>query len=228
MGDLDTIPNLAPWAYTKLRAFEQCPRAGRAKYVTRDMPWVDTGAKEIGRDYHERFKRYINESKPFPDSLSWCADFVPTPSKDTHTFKAELELGITEEGEPCGFHDPYCWFRGAIDLLDISFGGKSHPDIAFIIDWKTGKKWEDPDELHLHAMLAKAAFPEVRHWRGFYVWLRDRAVGDTHTLQPAKTLARLKERIKKVEADFGDIARKNRLCPWCDLKRCEHWTGTKK
>lgn len=229
VNDVETIPNLAPWSFTKLRAFEQCPRAGRARYVTKDMPWVDTVAKDKGREYHEAFERYINDNVPLPDSMADCAEFVPMRSTgDTYSFEAEVELGITEEGEPCAFHDPFVWFRCKLDLLDISLNGTGHPDLAFIIDWKTGKKWEDPDELHLHAMTAKAHYPEVRHWRGMYVWLRDHKVGTMHTLQPAKTLTRLRERIRKIEADFGDIARKNVLCPWCDLNRCEHWTGTKK
>lgn len=228
MTELEDLPNLAPWAFTKLKAFEQCPRSGYSKYVLKDMPWVDTEAKEKGREYHEHFERYINSATPFPSGFEWCSEFVPVPDSDTFLRTAEVSLGITAEGDPCGFQDPFCWFRGKLDLLELSLNGRDSPDIAFIIDWKTGKPWEDPDELHLHAMLAKARYPMVRHWRGFYVWLRTRATGELHTLQPAKTFDRLKERIKKVESEIGDYPRKNRLCPWCDLKRCENWTGTKK
>lgn len=228
MNELEDLPPLQPWAFTKLKAFETCPRSGYSRYVLKDMPWIETEALKEGRDYHEAFERYINQRQPFPNNLEWCSEFVPVTDGDTHFFKAEVELGITEEGEPCGFHDPFCWFRGKLDLLDINLNGRDSPDLAFIIDWKTGKPWEDPDELYLHAMLAKAHFPMVRHWRGVYVWLRNRSMGETHTLSPAKTLDRLRIRIKKVESEIGDYPRKNRLCAWCDLQRCEHWTGEKK
>lgn len=228
MQELETLPRLQPWAFTKLKAFETCPRSGYAKYIRKDMPWVDSEAKERGREYHEHFERYINSSTPFPNELAWCAELIPVPDRDTHTFQAEVALGIDEDGEPCGFHDPFCWFRGKLDLLDISLNGTGHPDLAFIIDWKTGKPWEDPDELHLHAMLAKAHYPDVRHWRGVYAWLRNRAFGELHILSPAKTLDRLRQRIKKVESEIGDYPRKNKLCPWCSLSRCENFTGAKR
>jgi hypothetical protein len=58
-----------------------------------------------------------------------------------------------------------------------------------------------------------------------YIWLKEKRVGDVHTLSPGQTFHKLVERVKAVET--GDVAKRNKLCNWCDLTSCKHWTGKK-
>jgi hypothetical protein len=188
------------------------------------MPYVETDAISNGRNMHQYLEDHINDGVPLPKEYDWLYELVPTRS-DTNTLTAEVSLGILHDGSPCEFDDPACWFRGKLDVLVLE------EDLALIADWKTSKKpYEDPDELNLHATLAKAHYPEVKHWRGFYVWLTPRKMGTLHTLQPAVTLDRLRKRVDRVlqlVAHNQDMPRKHILCPWCDLARCEHYTGRK-
>ena len=205
--------NILPLAYTKLKAFETCPRQGFARYVSREYPFAKTEAMEKGTAVHEAFEDRIKHAVPFDPDMLYCEQFIPHITDSTTVMEAELELGITRDNEPCNFSDPECYFRGKIDLLNVE------GDTAFIIDWKTGKPYEDSDELHLHAMLAKAHYPEPKHWRGLYVWLRERRVGNEHILSPGRTYHKLVSRVEKLKIE--DKPKRNPLCPWCELMSCE-------
>ena len=217
------MSELAPWAFTKLKAFETCTRQGYSRYITREYPFTETEAMINGRNIHKMMEDRINDGTPFTPEFAWLEQFIPTPT-DGNELAAEVELGITVEGEPCSFYENDCFFRGKLDVLNLE------DDHCFIGDWKTGKPYEDPDELNIHAMLVKAHYPNIKHWRGFYVWLRTQKVGNIHVLSPARTLDKVRRRIDAVEellATDPDRPKLNKLCPWCDLERCQHWTGKK-
>jgi hypothetical protein len=201
------------WSYTSLAAFENCPRQGYARYIAKTYPFVETEAMREGKRVHKAFENRIKNDEPFPDDLAYCEQFIPTRTLDTVLIGSEISLGIDMDFAACGFFDSDCFFRGKLDLLNIE------GDTAFIIDFKTGKPYERDDELQLHAMLAKTAYPDVKHWRGFYVWLRNRKIGDIHTLSPAVSYRKLLARVEKLQLE--DIPKKNPLCPWCELMSCE-------
>ena len=202
-----------PLAYTKLKAFETCPRQGYARYISKEYPFKPTPAMDYGNKVHEAFKDRINNDTPFPSDLVWLEQFLPSHTMDTSVYEAELPLAVDRDCNPCSFYDGECFFRGKLDLFNVE------GDTGYVIDWKTGKPYEDPDELNLHAMVAKASYPKVKHWRGFYVWLRNRTIGDIHVLSPAVTYRKLITRVEKLKLE--DIPKKNPLCPWCSLTSCE-------
>jgi len=210
---------MTPWAFTKLKEAEKCGRSFTARYLNKTYPFVSTPAMEEGKRVHSAMERRINDDKPLDSKLSCFEHLIPVVSADTRLLEAEVELGILIDFSPCSFYDQSCYFRGKLDVLNIDVDR-----IAYIFDWKTGKPYEDPDELNLHAMLAKAYFPDVKHWRGAYIWLKENRIGTMHTLSPAKTYRDLLKRIEKIDEELENKPRKNVLCPWCDLTECEYAT----
>ena len=221
--------NLRPWSFTKLKAFETCLRQGNAKYLTKELPYVDNEALRHGREIHKMMEDYINDGADLPAEHLWLAEYVPLHSTDTKLLQSEVGLGIyhslTNYNNPSGFSDRDSLFIGKLDVLNIE------GDTGFIIDWKTGRPWEDADELQLHAMLAKAHYPDVQHWRGGYMWVKEKRMGDLHKLYPGATYWALLKRIKVVEdaleQGFIDRPTKNKLCDWCAVERCQFFTGAK-
>jgi len=204
---------MTPWAFTKLKEAEKCGRSFAARYVDRSYPFEKTPAMEEGIRVHSAMERHIRDSIDPPSDLLHLRAFVPSVLLDSDFLGAEVELGILGDFSPCSFFDSDCYFRGKLDVIHISDG------LAIISDWKTGKPYEDPDELNLHAMLAKAHYPEVKHWRGCYIWVRERRMGTLHTLSPAVTYRKLVERIDKIDCE-DRTPRKNNLCPWCPDTTC--------
>ena len=209
------MTSLLPWSYTKLTTFERCPKLGRAKYIDKTLPYVESEAAKEGIRVHDAIEHYVRDGAALPKDLEWVTDFIPGKKYEDDIICVERWFNFSEFGQPIHTKG---WFTTKVDLLQIEDG-----DIAWIIDWKTGKPWEDPDQLNVYSTAIKAHYPRVRHWRGMYVWLKERKVGEVHTLSPAKTFDGLVERVKAVET--GDIARKNKLCPWCELTTCRYYTG---
>jgi hypothetical protein len=211
------MTSLLPWSYTKLTTFERCPKLGHARYISKTLPYVESEAAKEGNRVHNAIEHYVRDGAALPKDLEWVTDFIPSKKYEEDIICIERWFNFDEQNQ---LTHSKSWFTTKIDFLQIEGG-----DIAWILDWKTGKPWEDPDQLSTYSVAVKAHYPRVRHWRGMYIWLKDRKVGEVHTLSPGQTFHRLVERVKAV--DTSDTAKKNRLCGYCDLTSCKHWTGKK-
>lgn len=211
------MTSLLPWSYTKLATFERCPKLGYARYISKTLPYVESDVAKEGNRVHNAIEHYIRDGVALPNDLEWIVDYIPEKKYEGDIVAVERWFNFDQENRLAHTRS---WFTTKVDLLHIEAG-----DIAWIFDWKTGKPWEDPDQLNIYSTAIKAHYPHVRHWRGMYVWLKPRKVGEVHTLSPGKTFSKLVERVKGV--DTSDTARKNKLCDWCDLETCKHWTGVK-
>jgi hypothetical protein len=206
------------WSYSRLKEAEKCPKAFMERYIKRSVPYVEGEAQRYGNEVHRAMQLYIGHGRSLPEHLRQFSHFGNFDLTDREEIFTELELGITRENKHCGFYADDCFFRGKVDLV------LADDKLACLFDWKTGKPYEDDDELQLHAMLVKARFPEVKHWRGWFVWLRENRLGQEHTLSPGKTFGKLVKRVEALDIT-DDTPRKNNLCPWCPVASCKHFQG---
>jgi hypothetical protein len=142
-----------------------------------------------------------------------------------HRPLVEVSLAIKADGTPCNFWSDDAWFRGKVDVAALyPAPGVGEPAVAVILDWKTGKKREEPDELEIFGLLIKAAYPLVKQVNGYYIWLKEGKVGALHLLSETEAkLAQLRRRTGQVEAavkaDFFPPIQ-GPLCGWCPVKTC--------
>jgi len=212
---------LPPVTYTFHRNYENCPRKAFHINIAKDLPKEDSEALRWGNQVHRALEERINKGTPLPHTM---VRFEPLVQFGGFMVKAELMLGIRENGQPCGFFDSDVWMRGVIDV-DIEQKPKlAH---AFLLDWKTGKKREDPEELELHAILKRATKPSLEKITGVYAWLQTMEIGQTHDLSATEAkLEEVRGVRKEIEHAFklGSDAfppRQNPLCGWCPVKSCE-------
>ena len=133
-------------------------------------------------------------------------------------------MGVTENLEPCGFYDPEVWFRGIADLIILD------GDLAWVVDYKTGKsaKYADKGQLELMALSVFAHYPQIKNIRAglLFVVTKD-LVKDTYTVYDREQLWRKwlsKYNQMKVAAD-NDVwnARPSGLCRrHCPVIECVH------
>jgi hypothetical protein len=73
----------------------------------------------------------------------------------------ERKMGLTENLEPCDFFADDVWFRGIADLIILD------DDLAWVIDYKTGKnaRYADKGQLELMALTVFKHFPQVKKVR---------------------------------------------------------------
>lgn len=205
------------FAHTLLSKFELCPRQFQHAYVLKDLPREPPSqALKDGRDAHQAFEHRLKDGTPLPEP--WRGFEGYCLSVQGHKPLVELSLGITLSGEPSGFWDEKTWLRGKLDVALPT-------ENAVILDWKTGKRREEPDELEIFGLLLKANFPLVKQVKGYYVWLKEGRVGQMHDLSSSEEkLAQLRQRTGRVEAAlkaqfFPPI--ENPLCAWCPVKSCQ-------
>lgn len=201
-------------SYTLLNTFERCARQAHHRFVLKDQKFVETEEIRWGTRVHEAMEARLN-GKPLPDEMKhheeWFAELTGA--------KAEVKLGVRRDWTPCGFFDKDVWFRGKLDvLLKTALG-------AVIIDWKTGKRREDADELKIFAALLKAHHPDLQRISGWYLWLKDRSVGRLHDLSDAKTKqAEITGRMERLDRSLATgywPPHETPLCGWCSVQSCE-------
>ena len=210
---------LPPWTYSNMADFDNCPQKYFRKHVKKDLPKEPASeAMTWGIAVHEALEKRIKTKAPLPDTMAPYEVFAKSVERSTH-YNVEVKKAVDCFGDPCDFWDPQVRGRGKLDVL--SFG----PTTGLILDWKTGKRREDPMELETFARLSAPSMPYIKTWRGAYVWLKDQAVGQVHVLDVERakdTIDARWDRMNACATAENWYATPNGLCGWCPVKDCEH------
>ena len=176
-----------------------------------------------GKRVHEALDAFIGQGEPLPDELAHHGHLYAFPLGD-YTVYSERKLGIREDGSACDFFADDVYARGVLDVVLLP---NRRADLAMLIDHKTGKVREEPDELQFHAVLLQAHHPLLRSIKGWYNWLAADKMGTVHDLSDTKKylqrLSLMQDRIKQA-FPLGAQAfppKQSGLCPWCPVKQCE-------
>jgi len=212
---------LPPLTATLLRDFENCPHKAYRRYIKRDVKFKRTEAMDKGTADHKAVEDRLARGHMLPDHLSAmipiCEYFSSLP--DHIPVKYEYYVGILVDRTPCDTKHDACWLRVKADLCAMTVQG------GWLVDWKTGRKWEDPFELECQALVCSAHHKEVPHWIGNYYWIKELAMGQTHQLNPTDTYNKVGGMYQAMFAydTNGEWPKKpNKLCDWCDVADCTH------
>lgn len=213
-----------PWSHTALTTFETCPRQYEAKYITKEVAFKDTPATLFGKEVHAALEDAIGKGKPLSGVHKRLQPIVDTVmSKPADQRYVELKIGLAEDGSACEYFDKKVWCRLVIDLLVL------RGDTAWVIDWKTGKRKPDSEQLKLFALGVFAKFPHITKVKTMFVWTE---VGgevdfDVYTIDQSDEMwddfdARL-EPLAEAERVGVFAPKPSGLCgAYCDVVRCEH------
>ena len=191
-------------------------------YIARDVEREESAALRWGNKVHAALEHYLRDGEELPYSMQHYRSLYTFPAG--YDVEAELMLGIRKDGSCCGFFDDDVWARGK---LDVVLTCEQKPTFATIIDHKTGKVREDPYELEMHAVLLKAARPQLTSIKGWYNWLAACKMGRVYDLSDTNTvLGGMRWTRQKIEHAFSLGAeafppRQSGLCPYCPVKSCE-------
>jgi RecB family exonuclease len=151
------IMSITPWSFSRLKSFEQCPKQFYHLKMLKDYTERETEAMRYGTEAHLVAEEYIRDSKPIPPKFTYMEKVLKALNNRRGNKFTEMKLGLTEELKPCKFDAEEAWFRGIVDLVIIK------DDIAWIIDYKTGKNPQNADtgQLELMALAIFEYFPDV-------------------------------------------------------------------
>lgn len=154
--------SVAPWSFSKIKAFEKCPKQFYHLKVAKEYTEPETEAMLYGTAFHEACEVYIRDGAELDPKFEFARPMLDALLAKPGEKLCEYELGLTENLEPCGFKDDNVWFRGIADLIILD------GETAWVIDYKTGRntRYADTGQLELMALAVFKHFPQVQKVRG--------------------------------------------------------------
>ncbi len=216
--------SVIPWSYSSLSAYETCPRRFYLTRMTKQV--VEPPSEEIkaGNEVHKALELYVSGRQALPEKyLGYKAiadKLIAAPGQK----KVEMKFALNRQLNPTQFFAKDAWVRGVIDLAVV------RGPTAIVLDYKTGKRRIDSDQLKLFAASAFSLWPTVKRAKTGFIWLKTNQM-DTETFmlqdRPAifQDFAARVHRMEVSQRDDKWPARPSGLCRnWCPVGRklCEH------
>ena len=156
--------SIKPWSFSKIKSFEQCPKKFRHLKVVKDYKEPETEAMYYGTAFHLAAEEYVRDGTPLPNKFMYGKAVLDSLIDKKGEKICELEMGLTENLEPCGFRDDNVWWRGIADLVILNKRTKT----AYVVDYKTSKntRYADKGQLELMALSMFKLFPKLEAVKG--------------------------------------------------------------
>ena len=212
-----------PWSYSALNAFETCPRRYQLTRVTKEVVEKQHEASIWGNRVHKHLEDYANKKANLPDNLKQYAKYVDKIFTYEGKRVVEQRMAIDNNFKPTKWMAKNVWCRGIIDIGVV--GSKT----AYLLDWKTGKRKPDSDQLKLFAALAFAHYPYIEKIVCGFIWLKESKFDkEIYTKDDIQDIwAEFLPRVDRLEIAFDEDkwqAKPSGLCRnWCPVgsKLCE-------
>ena len=216
----------APWSFSKIKAFQQCPKQFYHEKVIKQYPFKMTEAIRYGDQFHKAAEKYIRDGEELPKRFLYAKDSLDALKRKRGDKLCEYRMGLTEDLEPCGFYEDNVWWRGIADLIILN----QDQGLAYVVDYKTGKssRYADKGQLELMAMATFKHFPNVDTVRaGLLFVVCEDLVRSTYEQYEADTLwDKWMDNFQTMETAYKvDVwnPKPSGLCrQWCQVVECPH------
>jgi len=151
--------SIAPWSFSKIKAFEQCPKQFYHMKILKEYQEKETDAMRYGTLMHEAAENYVEKGTPLPPEFEYVRAGLDALVAIPGEKLCEYKMGLTESLDPCDFFADDVWWRGIADLIILD--AEDHK--AWVVDYKTGKsaRYADKGQLELMALAVFKHFPIV-------------------------------------------------------------------
>ena len=95
--------SVAPWSFSRIKAFEQCPKQFYHEKVLKQYPVVETDAMMYGTDFHKACEDFIAKGTPIPEKYSFIKNTMNKFNAMEGDKLCEHKMGLTADLEPCTF-----------------------------------------------------------------------------------------------------------------------------
>lgn len=152
--------------------FENCPLRYYRQRVLRDVTEEDGEASLYGKRIHKLLEtRLTSIGVTAGDISAEITKYEPLcQSVETIARSGELyiehQMTLTPKLTPTDWDAEDAWLRSILDVLVV------RGSLAVNLDWKTGKRKNDPLQLDIFAAQVFKHFPEVQTVRSSLVWLQ--------------------------------------------------------
>ena len=216
----------SPWSFSRLKAFQQCPKQFYHEKVIKQYPFEMTEAVRYGDQFHKAAENYIKEGEELPERFAYAKRSLDILNAKKGDKLCEYKMGLTESLVPCGFRAKGVWWRGIADLVILNVDDK----LAWVVDYKTGKssRYADKGQLELMALALFKHFPFLEKVRaGLLFVVCEDFIRDTYTNEQEDNLwAKWISDIESLETAFRTEVwnpKPSGLCKrHCPVVECPH------
>ena len=209
------------WSYTSLTSFETCPYRFYKTRVDKTFPEPQSDSMLWGNYVHKALELRLTESAPLPNELAKYEQYAAPIQAFKGSLAAERRVTISNTFKEVEWDSPDAWCRG---IFDVVVDQGKH---VIVLDWKTGKRKADHDQLKLFAALSSIVYPSAVHFSTLYIWLK---VGQQDSARYVKAdvpkiWGEFVSRVKRMDDAYakGDFCKKpSGLCRrYCPVKSCQ-------
>jgi hypothetical protein len=168
-------PFIFPQSHSSLSVFETCPRQYEAKYITREVKFVQGEAAAWGDKVHLALEGFLlsQGQQQLPPEMvqyqplgGWVLQRAQANGGIIHV---ERKAGVKKDRSPSTYGAKGNWLQGKIDVTIVY----PHIATAEVFDWKTNEKIKnDATQLKMYNGFTLTDFPDVETVRSGYVWLK--------------------------------------------------------
>jgi CRISPR/Cas system-associated exonuclease Cas4 (RecB family) len=213
-----------PWSYSSLQQYETCPRRYYFTRITKEVSEPQTESTVHGNEVHRALERAVAGTLPLADKYKGYAPIVDKLRASEGRKILEFKFALTKSLSPCDYWDPSVWVRGVLDV------GILRPTEAIVLDYKTGKRKVDQDQLRLFSLAAFSLWPQISTVKTGYIWLQSNKLDvESFAREDAREIhldfATRVVRMENSEKNNSWPARPSGLCrEWCPVGKalCEH------
>ena len=90
----------APWSFSRIKAFEQCPKQFYHEKVLKQYPFRETEAMRYGTEFHKACEDYVGEGTPIPAKFDFIKPTLDSLIRKPGEKIVEQKLGLTADLEP--------------------------------------------------------------------------------------------------------------------------------
>ena len=209
------------WSFTSLTSFETCPRRYYHTRVAKDIVEPESEAMTWGNTVHEALEERVRDDKPLPSTLAHLEKYAAKICSLPGAVACEQQVALNTGLQPTDWFADDVWVRGVFDVAIDQ--GKS----VVLIDYKTGKRKPNSDQLELFAALASRVYPKASTFRTLFVWLKEKKTDKAeYQYDDLRTVwAKFIRRVSRLDAalKMNDFPPKpSGLCrSWCPCASCE-------
>lgn len=153
------------WSHSALSAYETCPRRYYLVKVTKEVSDPPGEALSYGLEVHKAFEYRLKDGTPLPQHLAKFEGVASGLLRRPGDLLVEQQWAIDASFRQVPWFSKDTWCRAVVDA------GKLHRTSMVLLDWKTGQRKPDSDQLKLSAGMAFAVYPEVQTVSTGFAWV---------------------------------------------------------
>lgn len=216
------------WSFSRLKAFESCPKRFFHYEVLKDVKEEESRALKEGSALHLAFEERVRDGKKLPLPYAQHEPLMRKLIEAPGDTLAEQKLGLTAKFKPAAFFSPNVWFRTVLDFAKI------RPKEAIVVDYKSGKVTDDETQLALMSATIMHYAPTVEQVKSAFLFANnDKLVSRTYHRDELQGIWRdILPRVQLLE----DATVENEYPPkpsglcikYCQVTSCPHYgTGSR-